>query len=95
MLSSQARSLPPTRRNITSNWLDIYFAAVLESDDKLALAKIQTARKVLQDRLLELHSVPNSPIDEQRDLHSALTYLEILFFWITEDPPGTRMAAVA
>jgi hypothetical protein len=87
--------MPPKRRSTTSNWRDIYFAAVLESDDKRALAKIQFARNVLQDRLLELQSLSNSPIDELRDLHSALTYLEILFYWVTEDPPANHIAATA
>lgn len=95
MLSPQARLMPPTRRAKTSNWRDIYFAAVLESNEKRALTKIQSARMVLQDRLLELQSVPDARADELRDLHSAMTYLDILFSCIAENRPGSRMAAVA
>jgi hypothetical protein len=95
MLSPQAKSRPPRRRTATSNWRDVYFAAVLESDRKRALVKIESARKVLSGRLLELQSAPRPSSDELRDLNSALTYLDILFSCIAEDPPGARMAAVA
>jgi hypothetical protein len=95
MHSPQMKLVAPIRRTKTSNWRDVYFAAVLESNERRALAKIQAAGKVLQDRLLELQSVANAPVDELRDLQSALTYLDILFTCIAENHPGTRMAAVA
>lgn len=95
MLSPQAKSRPPRRPAATSNWRDIYFAAVLESDRKPALVKIESAREILSGRLLELQSAPCASCDELRDLSSALTYLDILFSCIAEDSPGARMAAVA
>jgi len=95
MLSPQAKSMPSARRSRTSNWRDVYFAAVLESDGKRALAKIQFARKFLRIRLLELQSASDGRADELRDLHSAMTYLDILFSCIADNCPGSRMAAVA
>jgi len=90
MLSQQAKS--SERHNKTSNWRDIYFAAVLESNEKRALVKIQSARAVLQDRLLEMQSVPDTRPDELRDLNSAMIYLDILFSCIAENCPGSRTA---
>ena len=93
MLSQQAES--PARQTKTSNWRDVYFAAVLESNEKRALAKIQFARRVLGDRLLALQSALDGRAYELRDLNSAMTYLDILFSCIAENCLGSHMAAVA
>ena len=95
MPSPQTRLMPSKRRTRNPNWRDIYFAAVLESNERRALAKIQFARKVLTNRLIELQSCTTIPVEELRDLHSAVTYLDILFSCIAEDPPGNHMAAIA
>jgi len=85
----------PVARGGTTNWRDMYFAAVLESDPQRALLKIVSARKALQRRLDELRSSCLETGDELRDLQCALMYLEILFVHIEEGCLGVHLGATA
>lgn len=70
------------RRSPRSNWHQIYFAAVLETDQKRALLKIRRAQKVIEIRLRELMRVEATESIEIRDLNSALTYLALLLQYV-------------
>jgi len=95
MPSFPTRQLSSQRRVRVSDWREIYFAAVLEGDPHSALTKIESARSVMQDRLLDLQSKVDVSADELRDLHSALTYLQILFSYLEESGSSARLPASA
>ncbi len=93
MSSISARHGNPRRP--LGDWRDAYFAAVLETDGCHAMLKISSARKTMQDRLLELRAASTCSPDELRDLHSALTYLDILFSYLEESASAERLSAIA
>lgn len=62
----------------SSAWYQIYFAAVLETDQKRSLLKISRAQKAIQERLEKLRVKPGDEMNELQDLTSALTYLSLL-----------------
>ena len=66
------------RRRRPSAWYQIYFAAVLETDQKRALLKISRAQKAIRERLEQLRGKRGNGISEVQDLNSALTYLSLL-----------------
>lgn len=94
MSSISARRGSPRRRPI-GDWREVYFAAVLETDGRHAMLKILSARKAMQDRLLELQVAASISPDELRDLQSALTYLDILFSYLEESASAERLSAIA
>lgn len=59
-------------------WYQLYFAAVTEGNERRAVLQIDRARRVMQDRLLELRSAKGADGGELQDLNNALTYLAIL-----------------
>jgi hypothetical protein len=68
--AAQRRALP--------DWYQLYFAAVLEADDRKMLTQIGRACRAIENRLIELRCVsPDNP-HEVHDLNCALTYLTIL-----------------
>lgn len=85
--------LSSNRRVRSTDWREVYFAAVLEGDPYYALIKIESARSVMQQRLLALQSKSNAAADELRDLHCALTYLQILFLCLKESASDARQSA--
>ena len=91
----QTRTPSDTQCGGTANWRDLYFAAVLESDQQRALMKIVLARKVLHTRIDELQCCSPESGDEVRDLHCALMYLEILLIHIEEGSLGLHLGATA
>lgn len=84
-----------SRRRAIGDWRASYFAAVLETDAQHAMLKILSARKAMQDRLIELQTASVASPDESRDLQSALTYLEILFSYLQESAAAARLSAMA
>lgn len=67
-----------TSRLDTSGWYRLYFAAVTEGNESRAVLQIDRARRVMQDRLVELRSARGTDGGELQDLNNALTYLAIL-----------------
>ena len=67
-------------------WYQSYFSAILETNQNRAHAKIDQARKAVQDRIIELkfNFNPNNSREIQ-DLNNALTYLQILLEHISRD----------
>jgi len=65
-------------RSKPCGWYQIYFAAVLETDQNRALVKIERAQQAMRARLVELKRIPLQDSIEVQDLDSALTYLRIL-----------------
>ncbi|HEV2397640.1 MAG TPA: hypothetical protein VGS27_11910 [Candidatus Sulfotelmatobacter sp.] len=70
-------------RRRPSAWYQIYFAAVLETDQKRALLKISRAQNAIQERLEQLRRKPANEINEVQDLNSALTYLSLLMHHVS------------
>ena len=83
--------LSSNRRVRTSDWREVYFTAVLEGDPYYALTKIESARSVMQQRLLALQSKSEVAGDELGDLHCALTYLQILFLYLRDSVSDARL----
>ncbi len=83
-MSSISARHDSSRRRRSGDWREAYFAAVLETDGCHAMLKILSARKTMQDRLLELRAASTISPEELRDLHSALTYLDILFSYLEQ-----------
>lgn len=74
-----------TTKSSSSPWYQIYFAALLESDQRKAARLIECARGAIYDRLDDLRlTTPNHP-RELQDLGSALTYLGILLDHIGDE----------
>lgn len=71
------QSARPSRLN-ASGWYQLYFAAVTEGNERRAVVQIDRARRVMQDRLVELRSAKGADGGELQDLNNALTYLAIL-----------------
>ena len=94
MSSISARHGSPDRRPI-GDWREAYFAAVLETDGRHAMLKILSARKAMQDRAMELGTASSISPDELRDLHSALTYLDILLSYLEGSASAERLSATA
>jgi hypothetical protein len=59
-------------------WYQIYFAAMVEGDGDKALLQFVRAQRAIEDRLVELRTLPPSNPREPQDLNNALTYLGIL-----------------
>lgn len=67
-------------------WYQTYFAAILETNQDSARAKIEQARNDVQDRILELRFNSTSHNSREiQDLDNALTYLQILLEHIRRD----------
>lgn len=71
------QSSHPSRLN-ASGWYQLYFAAVTEGNEGRAVLQIDRARRVMQDRLVELRGAKGADGGELQDLNNALTYLAIL-----------------
>jgi len=84
-----------TRQNDTTakpnapGWYQIYFAALLETDQQKAAQLIERAKVAIRERLDDLQFAPAQNPRELQDLGSALTYLEILLDHIGND--GERL----
>lgn len=65
-------------RSNAPRWYQIYFAAILESDQSKAALLIESAQGAIRDRLAELRAAPPANSREGQDLDSALMYLGIL-----------------
>ena len=66
-------------------WYRIYYHALLEGDRDKAKVKIDRARKAIQERIRDLHSLAPSNAREPQDLRNAQTYLGILSQHIGSD----------
>lgn len=71
------QSTRPSRLD-ARGWYQLYFAAVTEGNESRAVLQIDRARRVMQDRLLELRRAKVADGGEVQDLNNALTYLAIL-----------------
>jgi hypothetical protein len=73
--------LPPPKAAATQppEWYQIYFLAVLESDESKVLLQIERAGKAITDRLVQLRWGAAENPQELHDLNSAFTYLRLLF----------------
>ena len=60
------------------SWYLDYCAALIESDKTKLLARIEHAKQAIQDRIAELHRVPENTAHECSDLSDALTHLDML-----------------
>ena len=66
-------------------WYQIYFCALLETDQKKAVRLIERAQVAIRERLGDLRLAPAQNPHELQDLGSALTYLGILLDHIGND----------
>jgi len=62
----------------TPEWYQVYFSAVLETDEGKALIEMVRASEAMEDRLRQLSSSATGNAEEIQDLNSALTYLRLL-----------------
>ena len=62
----------------TPEWYQVYFSAVLETDEGKALIEMGHASQAIADRLRQLSSSAAENAHEIQDLNSALTYLRLL-----------------
>jgi hypothetical protein len=61
-----------------TNWVESYRAALIETDKAKLRGRIETARKVLQQRVVELTRNGNGSADERRAIDDALRALRSL-----------------
>ena len=81
----ETSQLGTTKSSDKPGWYQIYFAALLERDQKKAVQLIEDAQWAIRTRLEELRRVPVQNSREPQDLGSALTYLGILLDHIGDD----------
>ena len=63
---------------VQPSWYQAYFLAMVENDRSLALTRIESAQKAIQERVAELDRFTPADSREIQDLTNALIYLGIL-----------------